>query len=171
VTDADTTNFDQRSGLLTALLDSWDRNNTILVNLLHAVPDGALELRPIATSPSIGELFMHIHYCRLIFVEEDAPESATAMPEGEWRQESDRVRMAQWLNESAATVRTAVVRRLQEGRQMDRHYDHPILLLQHMIWHEGYHHGQIKLTLKLAGQALADEAIGAGTWDVWMDKT
>lgn len=72
---------------------------------------------------------------------------------------------------SAATVRTAVVRRLQEGRQMDRHYDHPILLLQHMIWHEGYHHGQIKLTLKLAGQALADEAIGAGTWDVWMDKT
>ncbi len=40
-----------------------------------------------------------------------------------------------------------------------------------MIWHEGYHHGQIKLALKLAGQALADEVTGPVTWDVWMDKT
>ena len=26
--------------LLEALLDSWDRNNTILVNLLRALPEG-----------------------------------------------------------------------------------------------------------------------------------
>jgi hypothetical protein len=30
------------------------------------------------------------------------------------------------------------------------HYDHPILLLQHMLWHEGYHHGQISLALTAA---------------------
>ncbi len=156
--------------LLAALLDSWDRNNTILVNLLHALPEDALDLRPTPTSPSIGGLFMHMHYCRLIFVQEDAPESATAMPDGEWRQERDRARMTQWLNESAATVRSAVVRRLAERRDMDRHYDHPILLLQHFIWHEGYHHGQIKLALKQVGRAFDDEEIGGVTWDVWMDK-
>jgi len=54
---------------------------------------------------------------------------------------------------------------------MDQHYDHPILLIQHMIWHEGYHHGQIKLALKLAGQPFDDEAIGSVTWDVWMART
>jgi hypothetical protein len=43
---------------------------------------------------------------------------------------------------------------------MDRHYDHPILMLQHMIWHEGYHHGQIKLALKLAGRAISDKQAG-----------
>ena len=32
---------DQR--LLEALLDSWDRNNIILVNLLRALPEGGLE--------------------------------------------------------------------------------------------------------------------------------
>lgn len=156
--------------LLAALLDSWDRNNTILVNLLHAIPDDAMELRPTPTSPSIGGLFMHIHYCRLIFVAEDAPEVATPVPDGEWRTERDRTRIAAWLHESAATVRAAVVSRLESGRPMDEHYDHPILLFQHMIWHEGYHHGQIKLTLKLAGQPFDDEAIGALTWDVWMQK-
>ena len=54
---------------------------------------------------------------------------------------------------------------------MKVHYDHPILMLQHMLWHEGYHHGQIKLTLKMAGHPMADEDIGPVTWDVWMRKT
>ena len=160
-----------RDAVLAALLDSWDRNNTILVNLLHAIPDGALDLRPMSTSPSIGGLFMHMHYCRLIFVQEDAPEVATPVPEGEWRTERDRARIAQWLHESAATVRAAVVSRLEADRAMALHYDHPILLFQHMIWHEGYHHGQIKLALKLAGFPFDDEEIGPKTWDVWMDKT
>jgi uncharacterized damage-inducible protein DinB len=156
--------------LLDALLDSWERNNTILVNLLRALPDGTLDLRPAEGSPTIGGLFMHMHYCRLVFVQEDAPEVATPVPDGEWRTERDRERIATWLGESASTVRAAVVSRLQSGRAMERHYDHPILLLQHFIWHEGYHHGQIKLALKQVGQAFDDEAIGAVTWDVWMDK-
>jgi uncharacterized damage-inducible protein DinB len=153
-----------------ALLDSWDRNNTILVNLLRAIPEGGLDVRAAEGSPTIGGLFMHMHYCRLVFVEEDAPEVATPVPDGEWRTERDRDRIAAWLYESAATVRAAVVSRLRSGRAMERHYDHPILLLQHFIWHEGYHHGQIKLALKQVGQAFDDEAIGAVTWDVWMDK-
>ncbi|HTR36301.1 MAG TPA: DinB family protein [Bryobacteraceae bacterium] len=48
--------------LLGALLDSWDRNNTILVNLLHALPAGALEVRAMEGGPSIAQLFTHIHY-------------------------------------------------------------------------------------------------------------
>jgi len=51
------------------------------------------------------------------------------------------------------------------------HYDHPILFLQHMIWHEGYHHGQVKLTLKMTGRPLTDQKAGRVTWGVWMLKT
>jgi len=68
-------------------------------------------------------------------------------------------------------VREAVEGRLQSGREMDRHYDHPILMLQHLIWHEGYHHGQIKLALKLAGLPVTDKVAGPVTWRVWMDKS
>ena len=42
--------------------------------------------------------------------------------------------------------------RVLARRNMDMHYDHPILMLQLLPWHEGYHHGQIKLALKLAGR-------------------
>ena len=59
-------------------------------------------------------------------------------------------------------MRDAVKGRLEAGRDMDLHYDHPILMLQHMLWHEGYHHGQIKLALKQAGPPLIDDEAGAG---------
>jgi uncharacterized damage-inducible protein DinB len=157
--------------LLEALLNSWDRNNTILLNLLRALPEGGLDARAMEGSPSIGQLFTHIHYVRLVFVSEDAPEFAVEVPEGEWATESDRDRLALMLKDSAKVVRDAVAGRVKAGRPMDLHFDHPILLLQHMIWHEGYHHGQMKLALKAAGRPLADKEIGPGTWGVWMRKT
>jgi uncharacterized damage-inducible protein DinB len=160
---------DQR--LLEALLDSWDRNNTILLNLLRALPEGGLEARAMEGSPSIAQLFTHIHFVRLVFVSEDAPEFARNLPEGEWVTERERGRITQMLNDSANVVRDAVKSRVEAGREMDLHYDHPILLLQHMLWHEGYHHGQMKLALKVAGRPLADEEAGPVTWSVWMRKS
>ena len=157
--------------LLQAILDSWDRNNRILVNLLRALPPGSLTARAMPGSPSVAEMFTHTHYVRLVFLSEDAPDLAAPVPPGEWLDEGDADRIAAELNESAAAVRNAVENRIRLGREMDLHYDHPLLLLQHMIWHEGYHHGQIKLALKLTGQPLDDEEIGPLTWGIWMDKT
>ena len=85
--------------------------------------------------------------------------------------ERDRGRLAEMLNDSAKVVRDAVKARIEGGRDMDLHYDHPILMLQHMIWHEGYHHGQIKLALKLAGRPIRNEKAGPVTWGVWMKKS
>jgi uncharacterized damage-inducible protein DinB len=159
---------DQR--LLECLLDSWDRNNTILLNLLHALPKGGLDARAMAGSPSVAELFTHIHFVRLVFVFEDAPEFARELPQEEWVAERDPDRIAHMLNDSAQAVRDAVKSRVEAGRDMNLHYDHPILLLQHMLWHEGYHHGQIKLALKVAGRPIPDKQAGPVTWGVWMRK-
>ena len=156
--------------LLEALLDSWDRNNTILLNLLRALPDGGLEVRAMEGSPSVAEMFTHIHFVRLVFVFEDAPEFARELPKEEWATERDPGRIAEMLNNSAKTVRDAVKSRVETGREMNLHYDHPILLLQHMLWHEGYHHGQMKLALKMAGLPLTDKEAGPVTWGVWMRK-
>ncbi len=141
----------QDQSLLDALLDSWDRNNTILLNLLRALPT-------------------HTHFVRLVFISEDAPEFARDLPEEEWRDERDPGRIAQMLDDSAKAVRDAVKSRVEAGQDMNLHYDHPILLLQHMLWHEGYHHGQIKLALKATGRPVTDEEAGPVTWDVWMRK-
>ena len=156
--------------LLDALLDSWDRNNAIMLNLLRSVPEGALDARAIESSPSVAQQFMHILHERLVSISEEAPEFATAVPAQEWMVEHDRDRIAQLLNASARAVGDAVKGRVLAGRDLDLHYDHPILLLQLLLWHEGYHHGQIKLALKLAGRPINDDEAGPLTWDVWRRK-
>ena len=159
----------QDESVLEVLLDSWDRNNTILLNLLRCLPEGGLEAR-IAGSPSVAELFSHIHYVRLAFIAEDVPEFARDLPQ-EWVVERDARLIAAQLNESAQAVRDAVQSCVEAGKDTKLHYDHPILFLQHMIWHEGYHHGQIKLALKAAGRPVTDREAGRVTWGVWMIKT
>lgn len=156
--------------ILDALLDSWDRNNQILIGLLRLLPPGAFDLRTHPDSPTIGEWFDHLHYCREIFVWEDAPECGHPVEEHARVVERDVDRLTEKLNSSAQLVSGAVRSRLAAGRGMDVHYDHPILMLQHLLWHDAYHHGQIKLALKLAGQPLSDDDAGPVTWDVWMDK-
>jgi len=61
------------------------------------------------------------------------------------------------FQDSARAVRDAVKSRLESGREMAEHNDHPILAFQHLIWHEGYHHAQIKLA-----QVATRESIPAG---------
>src|SRR5438445_7530410 len=100
--------------LLEALLESWDPNNTVLLNLLRALPEGGLEARAMEGSPSIAELFTHIHFVRLVFVLEDAPEFAGNLPEEEWAAERDPGRIAQMLNDSAKAVRDAVKSRVPD---------------------------------------------------------
>jgi uncharacterized damage-inducible protein DinB len=157
--------------LLAVILDSWDRNNHILVNLIRALPAGGLEARVMSGSPSVAEMFTHMHFVRLVFLSEDAPEWAIPLPPREWLNEGNPDRIVEELEKSAKAVRDAVENRIESGQEMKLHYDHPLLYLQHMIWHEGYHHGQIKLALKMTGHPFEDEEIGPLTWDIWLDKT
>jgi len=159
------------AAMLETLLDSWDRNNTILLNLLRIVPEGGLEARLVPDSPSVAELFSHMSYVRLAFVYENAPELANGPLPEEYANELNRDRIARSLDESAKAVREAVRSRVESGQPLNLHYDHPIHFMQHMIWHEGYHHGQIKLTLKATGRPITDRQAGRPTWGVWMLKT
>ena len=76
-------------------------------------------------SPSVGEMFTHIHYVRLVFVSEDALEFAIEVPKEEWSVERDRGNIAQMLNDSARAVRDAVKNRVETGREMNLHYATP----------------------------------------------
>jgi len=155
------------SRLLAALLKGWDRSNVVLLNLLHAIPEGGLDARALAGSPSIAEMFTHLHHERMVSVAENAPEHAGAVPAREWDPEPDVPRIAQLLVDSGRRVRDAVLARVETHRALDRDYAHPIHLLQFLIFHEGYHHGQIKLALKAAGRSISDADAGPVTWDVW----
>jgi uncharacterized damage-inducible protein DinB len=112
-------------------------------------------------------MFTHMHHERMVSVLENAQECAGEVPAQEWSHERDVNRLTQLLDESAWRVRDAVKGRVQADRALDRDFAHPVHLLQFLIFHEGYHHGQIKLALKAAGCPITDADAGPLTWDVW----
>lgn len=155
------------SAMLEVVLESWDRNHAVMLNLLGAIPPRGLEARATPEGATVAQQLWHLHHERLISVAEEAPEHGRPVPAEEWKAESSPERLADALTESAAAVRAAVKGRVQDGRELDMNFGHPILMLQLLLWHEGYHHGQIKLALKIAGHTIPDDVAGPLTWDVW----
>lgn len=156
--------------LLAPLLDSWERNNAVLVSLLEVLPYGGLKAKAADDSPTVAAMFGHIHHVRMAMVHENAPEHASLEMGFDWIEHTaDEIK--QLLYGSAGAVHNAVKDRIESGREMDMHFDHPLLAIQHLIWHEGYHYGQIKLALKLSGMPIEDAVAGPLSWDILMDKT
>jgi uncharacterized damage-inducible protein DinB len=153
--------------VLDAVLDAWTQGNAALIGLLRLLPAGALHARATPTSPSVGQLCSHLHHERMISVAENVPEHAGPVPAHEWAEAVDVGGLAAQLSASAACVEVAVRARVREGRPLDRDFAHPVQLVLFLTFHDGYHHGQIKLALKAAGIVLADDAVGAHVWDVW----
>lgn len=162
--------------VLEALLDSFQRNNTILLNLLWALPEGGMDARALEGSLSVGEQFAHIQNTRLFWLEQVAPEFWEGQTQlfskdgDDWIAERHPQRIEEALRASAQAVCDAMKGRLETGQPMKGEhasYDHPVLFLQHMLWHEGYHFGQIKLALKAAGHVWSDEQEEKVVWSLW----
>lgn len=153
-----------------ATLDGWWRANLALSNLLRALPPQAVHARASPSSPTIGQMSAHIHHERLVSVLENAPEVAPAVPAVEWADAQDLGAMVAHLAESAACVADAVERRWKDGRTLDKDFAHPVQLLLFLIFHDGYHHGQMKIALKAAGLSVPDEVVSAQVWAVWRQR-
>jgi uncharacterized damage-inducible protein DinB len=158
---------EQEPRWLDAVLDSWDRNSRVLLNLLRLIPVHGLDARVREGSPTVSQMFSHMHHERMVSVLENAPEYAGQVPAEEWSHERDADRIAEMLRESSKRVRDAVKGRVESNRALDRDFAHPIQLVQFLIFHEGYHHGQIKSALKSAGCPIPDADTGPLVWDVW----
>ena len=162
--------------VLEALLDSYQRGNTILLNLLHALPEGGMDAKAMEGSPNVAYLFAHIHETRYFWLSKTAPEFAEKLPdlfhqEGEENiPERDPQHIEEALKVSAKAVCDAVQTRVESGQAtkgQNVSYNHPVLFLQHMLWHEGYHFGQMKLALKAAGHTWSDEEEEKIVWSLW----
>jgi uncharacterized damage-inducible protein DinB len=155
------------ASVLDAILTAWDRHQATILGLLSVIPPDGLGARALDSSPTVAAMFAHMHYERMVSVRENAPEWAGTIPPTQWNPDAGAEQLLSMLEESGQRVRQAVQARIEADRPLDQDFPHPLQLLQFLIFHESYHHGQIKLALKAAGHPLDDEVIGPLTWDVW----
>lgn len=157
-----------------ALLESWVRQCRIIDNLASAVTPELLDAKPDPDGWTLGFHLCHLHSVRRYWHMNAAgleapvgPSLFTVVSDEEWVPSSDPAAIRARLAESAELVRSWVADRLADGSQSVGNYDHPVLYLQHMVWHEGWHAGLIVLGLRLAGHEPTEEWECANIWDLW----
>lgn len=155
-----------------ALLASWDRQCRALGNLMGRLDEGLLQAKPSDDGWTIAFHLCHLHSTRRFWhMKAEGLEAPVGNPlftvtEDEWIPSADLDQIRARLGESQGLVRDWVAGKLASNEPIQQ-YDHPVLYLQHMIWHEGWHCALIMLALRLAGQEPPEEWEDANIWQLW----
>lgn len=157
--------------LTDALLESWDRQRRIVAAVASRVDESNRKAKPSADGWPLDHQLAHIQGVRREWLSQFAPERGAVLGESfvdGWKTPiGDLGAIKAQLDESGKAIREAVREALANGAAPSGGYDHPVLFLQHMVWHEGWHVGLILLALRLAGQEPSDEWEEANVWGEW----
>src|ERR1022692_553057 len=150
--------------LAEALLDSWDRQCRIVDAVASLINELNRHVKPSDDGMTLDRQLAHMHGVRRYFLSQVASKhaagliSASADKEGTPLADLDTIKAC--LKASEKAVREAVREGLEKGGPMaggNVVYDNPVLFLQHMVWHDGWHVGLIFLALRLNGQEPPEE--------------
>ncbi|MCW5937501.1 MAG: DinB family protein [Fimbriimonadaceae bacterium] len=156
-----------------ALLESWTRQSKILANITTLLTPELLEAKPSEDGWTVAFHLAHLHSTRRYWhmnaagLEKPYGPSLYTVTGDEWIPSHDLDEIRERLAESEGLVHDWVATKIMEGAQQVGNYDHPVLYLQHMIWHEGWHCGLIFLALRLAGHEPTEEWECENVWDLW----
>jgi uncharacterized damage-inducible protein DinB len=154
-----------------ALLDSWDRQCRIVDAVATRVDETNRDVKPSEDGWPLFQQLAHIHNVRRYWLSELDKKRAEAIEDAftdGWKTPiTDLDKIKSLLKESGPIVREVVGDAIRSGKGKVGGYDNPVLYLQHMIWHEGWHVGLIFLGLRLAGQEPGDEWEEANVWGEW----
>ncbi|MGI8924906.1 MAG: DinB family protein [Fimbriimonadales bacterium] len=165
--------YNPRVDVTEALLDSWDRQCRIVEAVASRVDESNRHVKPSEDGWPLDYQLAHIHNTRRFWLSHVAPEHGAAL---ERATEDDKPlpdlnAIKAHLEQSGKAVREAVSELLEKGVEKvsspNVTYDHPVMFLQHMVWHEGWHVGLIFLGLRLAGQEPPEEWEDEKVWGEW----
>ena len=164
--------------LAEALLDSWDRQCRIVDAVASLINELNRHVKPSDDGMTLDRQLAHMHGVRRYFLSQVASKhaagliSASADKEGTPLADLDTIKTC--LKASEKAVREAVREGLEKGGPMaggNVVYDNPVLFLQHMVWHDGWHVGLIFLALRLNGQEPPEEWEEPNVWGKWRTET
>lgn len=161
-----------------ALLEAWNRQARIIDNLASLMTPELLVAKPSEDGWTLAFHFAHMHSTRRGWhlnaagLEEPVGASLyTVTGSGEtwddYAPSDDISEIRSKLAESAKLVHDWTAEQIEAGTQQAGNYDHPVLYLQHMLWHEGWHAGLIILAMRLAGHEVPEPQECELIWDQW----
>lgn len=161
--------------LLEFVVDSWRRQAAMIEALAERVHEGNRFVRPSEDGMALDMQLAHIHQCRRGWLRAISPEvvdgflPAVDVVGEEWVPLKDLGAIRSRLKDSAAAVERVFLDGMSAGGGRVGPYENPLLFLQHMIWHEGWHAGLIMTALRAAGEEPPEEWEELTIWGKWRD--
>lgn len=155
------------------LMESWDKQAQIMTNLASLVTEENKGLKPSDDGMDLEMQLAHVHSTRRYWLSQFSPEHLEmSSPVREWTGDgwkmiADLEEVKKQLALSAKQVSAAVSDHLKPGAEPGGQYENPVMYLQHMVWHEGWHAGLIMLGLRLGGLEPAEEWEDPKIWQLW----
>lgn len=157
-----------------ALLESWDRQARMVENVAALVNESNRNLKPSEEGWPLDHHLAHIHKVRQFWLSKVSPNRAAGLRDSfvnDWEDPiQDLATIKANLEESNRAICEAIAECLKDGVDQVGGYDHPVLFLQHMIWHEGWHVGLLFLGLRRADQEPSEEWEEKHIWGLWRSE-
>ena len=170
--------YNSQMEIVDQLLESWDRQSKIVDAVASLVTEENRHFKPSEDGMPLDAQLVHMHGVRRFFLSQVSPSHFEGLPraskddQGTPLDDLDEIRVC--LKTSQAAVRAAVKEGLETGGPMKSEhvtYDSPVLLMQHLVWHDGWHVGLIFLALRLNGQEPLEEWEEPNVWGQWRTET
>lgn len=153
------------------LIETWLISHRIMLYLLDAVDDDALDGKPVGMrARNVKELFAHVHNVRLMWLQPINTDLARGIPKIITRTPNEQFNLTKpvlkdALTQSGEALGQGIAERLQAGK-IDIFRPNPTAFVGYLVAHEGYHRGEICMTLTQAGYPIDDRILyGMWVWD------
>ncbi len=159
--------------LLDAILETWNRNTTVILNILKALPEGGIDASDTNGQWTVAHHLADMQGANLEWLKASSPEFAknlpvlytedTNSPLG-WIPERNLNNLITAFQTTSEAVAQSVQHHVETQTPFGEVYEHPIYFLQHMIYHQAYHTGQIIWALKQSGMRFTDDQTFQMIW-------
>jgi uncharacterized damage-inducible protein DinB len=144
------------------LLDTWNIHSRVNLYLLEAISPEALMAKLGSKGRSAGQMFMHIHNVRLMWLKSAAPDLMNGVQKLD--QPGDKALLIESLEASGNAIEKLLRKSLEAGGKVKGFKPHAIAFMGYLISHESYHRGEIGVVLAQSGHPL-DEKVSYGMWE------
>ena len=151
------------------VLDTWRRNNDILLHLLAGIPKHGFEALPAGSrGRTVALQFAHLDKVRRGWLQYHLTGKQDRLPRADKENPPSPAQLKKALKESGKAVEDYLARALRGEEKTRMFGGQPVRWMAYLIAHEAHHRGNMLLALKQSGQRVPDKVALEGLWMAWM---
>jgi uncharacterized damage-inducible protein DinB len=155
--------------LVEQILETWRKNNEILLYLLDEIPKKGFSVKPSGSrGRDVAAQFHHLNRVRLGWLHYHAKGGKPPLDRYDKNKPPTKAQLKKALKASGLGVEKFVQKSLQSDTPPRLFHKNAVRWMGYLLAHDAHHRGQVLLALKQAGMRIPDRVAVQGVWGKWL---